>query len=495
MTGSVDDVVAGGGSGESEVGGGADDEADGGADEAAVGGSAEGGAAGTVGGAAGAGDEAARDDASDRVVGAFGVAGIVGSGTASAAGTSAARMLGTVSDRSDCRSLDLRHGGSCDRGRRQQRELELQSQAAWPGSRRVDRCEPAGGGGEPGELALVDRIGEGGSDRRPQSVDHLVEEGSEVPTAILEVSEDGETRRRVGADERPREAVDSRAVSKAEQLSDPVGSQRVGTRSEELVEDGLGVSHPAGGELGDEADGVGVGHELVRGEDRPELALDLGGRQPAEVEPLDARQDGRPDARGIGRAEDERDVRRRLLEGLEEEVPALLDPLDLVDDEDLASQVGWRRVDPREELADVVDPVVRCRIELDDVERATLPDGRAGLACVARFAVAEVRAVEGLGDDPSHRCLAGPPRADEEHGVGDPVGANRVAERLDDRFLADDLAERLGTPAAVEGLVWDGPVHDAPVIRSRDRANEEAPCTHRRSGVPEPTVRSGSDQA
>jgi len=47
--------------------------------------------------------------------------------------------------------------------------------------------------------------------------------------------------------------------------------------------------------------------------------------------------------------------------------------------------------------------------------------------------------------------------------MADPLGSDGVAKRLDDGFLADDLAEGLGTPAAVEGLVWDGRGH---VLRS-----------------------------
>ena len=80
---------------------------------------------------------------------------------------------------------------------------------------------------------------------------------------------------------------------------------------------------------------------------------------------------------GIGRAEDEQDVGRRLLERLEEDVPALLDALDLVDDEDLLAQVGGRGVDARQQLAHVVDAVVRCGVELDDVQRAAVADRHA----------------------------------------------------------------------------------------------------------------------
>ena len=73
---------------------------------------------------------------------------------------------------------------------------------------------------------------------------------------------------------------------------------------------------------------------------------------------------------GVGRAEDERDVVGRLLERLEEDVPALLDALDLVDDEDLAPQVRRGGVDARQQVAHVVDLVVRRGVHLDDVERA-----------------------------------------------------------------------------------------------------------------------------
>ena len=90
---------------------------------------------------------------------------------------------------------------------------------------------------------------------------------------------------------------------------------------------------------------------------------------------------------------------RGLLEGLEEDVPALGDPLHLVDDEDLRREVGGRRVDPRQELADVVDPVVRGRVELHHVEGPSLADRVAGGAGVARLTVRDVGAVDGLGDD------------------------------------------------------------------------------------------------
>ena len=184
-----------------------------------------------------------------------------------------------------------------------------------------------------------------------------------------------------------------------------------------------------------------------------ELALDLRHGQRPEVEPLDARQHGRADLARVGRAEDERDVVGRLLERLQEDVPALLDALDLVDDEHLPPRGRRRRRDARQELAHVVDLVVGRRVHLDHVERAAFADRDAGLTGVVGLAVDGVVAVERLGDDPRHGRLAGAARADEEQPVRDLVEPDGVAEGLDDRFLADDLAERLRAETAVDRLV------------------------------------------
>ena len=189
----------------------------------------------------------------------------------------------------------------------------------------------------------------------------------------------------------------------------------------------------------------------------------------------------------MGRGEHEGDELGRLLERLEERVPGVLrDLVRLVEDVDLAAEVGRGVVDPLAELADVADAAVGRRVDLDQVEGPALADRDARRARVARVAVAQVRAVEGLGEDPGERRLAGPARPDEEDRVRDAVGANRVAEGLDDRPLADDLREGLGAPAAIEGLVRRGGAlrrggaHGAPV-RSR-AGGSRLPCTHRRPG-------------
>ena len=171
---------------------------------------------------------------------------------------------------------------------------------------------------------------------------------------------------------------------------------------------------------------AGSADAAVRLEDPPELALDLVGREAPDVEPLEARQDRRREVLRVGRGEHEDDELGRLLERLEEGVPGVLrDLVGLVEDVDLAAQVGRGVVDALAELADGVDPAVRGGIDLEEVHRPALADRDARRAGVARVAVLEVRAVERLGEDPGQRGLAGAARPDEEDRVRRPARSGR----------------------------------------------------------------------
>ena len=208
-------------------------------------------------------------------------------------------------------------------------------------------------------------------------------------------------------------------------------------------------------------DGGRLGLAAIGGQDARQLALDLGDRQAPDVVALEARQDRRREERRLGRGEHEDDEVGRLLDRLEERVPGVLgDLVRLVEDVDLAPELAGRVRQAFAQVADVVDAAVARGVDLDQVEGRALPDRHTGRAGVAGVAVLEVRAVDGLGQDPCERGLARPARPDEQDGVADPLGSDGVAKRLDDGFLADDLAEGLGTPAAVESLVRDGRRHD-----------------------------------
>src|SRR6478672_641752 len=125
----------------------------------------------------------------------------------------------------------------------------------------------------------------------------------------------------------------------------------------------------------------------------------------------------------------------------------------LVEDVDLAPQIGRGVLDPFAEIPDVANAPVAGGVDLDEVEGPTLADRDTRLAGVARVAVLEVRAVERLGEDPGKRRLARPARPDKEDRVRDAIRSDGIPEGLDDSGLADDLGEGLRPPAAVERLV------------------------------------------
>src|SRR5439155_433743 len=156
-------------------------------------------------------------------------------------------------------------------------------------------------------------------------------------------------------------------------------------------------------------------------------------------------------------------------------------------------------VDPVAEVTDVADAAVARRIDLDEVDRAAFADRDARVAAIARVAVLEVRAVDRLGENPGEGRLPRPARADEQDRVRDASGTDRIPERLHDRRLADDLAERLSSPPPVERLMRNGwswgarrfgcgrlRAHGAPVRRraGRPAGRWSMPCTHRRLASP-----------
>ena len=308
-----------------------------------------------------------------------------------------------------------------------------------------------------------------------QTRDDLVAEADHVAALGLEGIEDRDPGEHVAHDEGLDEGVDRGLVRQPQQVGDGLDRDRIVRADEDLVEHRLRVPHAAARSPRDERERVGLDASPLGLEDALELALDLGAREGPEREALEARHDGRADLARIGRAEDEQDAVGRLLERLEEDVPALLDALDLVDDEHLALEVRGGRVDAREQLAHVVDLVVRRGVELDDVKGTSFPDGLAGGTAVAWLPVTEVGAVHRLREDPRHRRLARAPRADEEEAVTEASEAHRVAERPDHGVLADDLVERLRPEAPVQGSRRNG---------ARGRRGRWARLGHRSPGRP-----------
>ena len=173
--------------------------------------------------------------------------------------------------------------------------------------------------------------------------------------------------------------------------------------------------------------------------------------RPPEREALAARADRAQQLRRIGRAEHEHDVRRRLLERLQERVGGVRgERVRLVQDVDLVAPLGRLLGHALDDLADVVDPAVRRGVHLDHVERRRIVDAQADRARAVGRRRRPVLAVERLREDLGERRLARPARPREQVRVGDAPLLDRAPERAHDVILAHHVRERARTVGAIE---------------------------------------------
>ena len=155
----------------------------------------------------------------------------------------------------------------------------------------------------------------------PQVLDQVEHEAPEVMAALRQLLDVGERTGRVAVDHEVAEAEERLLLDRAEQLEHRLHRDVAAGRGGELVERRLRVAVGAAGTAGDERerlvgdlDAFGVG-------DQAELADEILQARALEDERLAARADGRQHLREVGRAEDEDEVRRRLLDQLQERVP------------------------------------------------------------------------------------------------------------------------------------------------------------------------------
>ena len=354
-------------------------------------------------------------------------------------------------------------------------QLELQARARGTGHLRDAGVDDVGGPREgswpepgllathPVELVLGDAAedlgGTVGDRRDDDEVTQPFEEVHGEPPRILAGLDDLVDLREDGAGVARSQRVDGGV----EQLHAREAQQRgrtfvsdalVAGARDQLVEDRQRVAHRPAARARDEPQhSWGDGDTLLGGQ-LLEVCRELGRRDEPERVVVGAGADRADDLLGLGRREDELHVLRRLLDDLQQGVEALRrDHVGLVDDVDLEPALGRAVGRPLAQIARIVDAAVASRVDLDDVDRPTA----APRECDARVARAARRrgrtllAVEAAREDPGAGRLATPPRAAEEVGVTDPAGAQCLHERLGHVLLPDDVGERLGPVAAIEG--------------------------------------------
>ncbi len=170
-----------------------------------------------------------------------------------------------------------------------------------------------------------------------------------------------------------------------------------------------------------------------------------------EVEALAAGADGRGYLVRFRRREDEDDVRRRLLERLQEGIRGLGgEHVGFVEDVDLEVGATGRIADFLAQVLDGIDAAVAGGVELDEVHGAAFAEGDAGVALVARLAILRVATVRRLGEETAGAGLAGAARAAKQVRMGYFFRRHSVAEGAHNGLLTRNLAEPLGTVLTIE---------------------------------------------
>ena len=218
-----------------------------------------------------------------------------------------------------------------------------------------------------------------------------------------------------------------------------------------LVEQADRVAHAALRRAGDGEQRVVFRTEALGGDDVAQMAGDLRCGNAAKIEALAAAEHSGRDLVRLGGGQDEAGVGRRLLQRLQQRVEcAVAQHVHFIDDVDLVAAFAGAKAHLVAQFADVVDAVVRRRVDLDQVDHAPFGDRVAGGAGIAGAFAFRRGAVERLGQDARRTGLAGAAWPGEEIGVRNAVFAQRVAQGLGYMLLAHHLVKGLAAPFAIE---------------------------------------------
>ena len=198
---------------------------------------------------------------------------------------------------------------------------------------------------------------------------------------------------------------------------------------------------------------------------------------------MGARTNRADDFLGLGRRENELQMRRRLFDELEQRIESgRRHHVRFVDDVDLETRLDRCVERAFTQIAGVVDTAVRGRVDLDHVNasRAGRRKRDARLAHATRGRRRTLLAVQRPRQDPRRGRLPAAARPGEQVGVVHPVIAQRLLERLSHVLLADDLGERARPVFAVERETHAPPsVADEPKhLRPRTAIEDRGPPAH-----------------
>ncbi len=279
--------------------------------------------------------------------------------------------------------------------------------------------------------------------------EELAEDVARVPPLVLDMADLAGHADGIALQDGLEQAPEERDVEAAQQTHGGLVGDGAGAEGGELVEQRHGVADAAFTGSRHQPQRAVAGLDGLGVADLPQQRRHRGRRDAPELELLAAREDGGGDRLDLGGREDEHQVRRRLLDDLEQGVEGLArEAVDLVEHDHLVAVARRAVLEALGQLANLLDLGVGGGINLDDVEIGAARDLDAGDALVAGIGSRPALAVERLGEHPRRGRLADAADAGKEVGLCDAPLLQRVAQRGHDRFLTDETGEILGAPLA-----------------------------------------------
>ena len=269
------------------------------------------------------------------------------------------------------------------------------------------------------------------------------------------------------------------AADQAEHGRDVIDPNLLAGKGDYLIESALGVAHAAVGGTSDETERRVLNGNRLRIRDHPQLIGYLLPADGPQLVDLRSRQDRLRNLLDLRRRHHEHDVRRRLLDRLEQRVERVAGELvDLVDDVDLVSVADrCHRQTGDDHLADVLHLRVGGGVDLQHIDIAPLGDLDARVACPARIRGRPGGAIQGPRQNPRGRRLPDAAGTREHERLGEAPLGQGVAQRPGGRLLPDDVIEPLRTVLACENLVG----HPSPRLVRRGTARGGSPSAQARA--------------
>jgi hypothetical protein len=216
-------------------------------------------------------------------------------------------------------------------------------------------------------------------------LEQVVDEPREILTLVCKLLDEGEQPGGVAVDDEVGDAEERFLLDRAEELQHRLHRDLSVRRGGELVEQRDRVAEAAACAARNERERR-VGHfELLAFCDSAQELRKLGEARPREEERLTARPNRRHHLRELRRAEDEDEMRGRLLDQLQERVEGGgRELVRLVEDVDLVAALDGLEDDVVADLTHVVNAALAGGVHLDHVERRARRDRPARVARLVR---------------------------------------------------------------------------------------------------------------